>query len=162
MARKSGATDLVEQLAFYGAYHTAPLNVAIHVIFVPLIFATALVLLHALPHPSLLDVAVPLPALLGLGPETLVQLTPSFLISACYAGYFVLLEPFAGVGRVTCRRSALTAAGPVCAPIARDRSSQQRLLVSSRDAGRRRGARRLVDQSIHRPRRCTCDPSPHR
>lgn len=82
-------------LALQGSYHVNPINVLIHVICVPSIFATALVLAHYFPHPSLASLPVPAVLAPSLGP--LVHVTPTFLVAAAYACYFVLLEPVAGV-----------------------------------------------------------------
>ncbi|KAI0771954.1 DUF962-domain-containing protein [Trametes elegans] len=52
-----GASSLLsvkKQLTFYGAYHDHPVNVAIHMVFVPTILWTALILCSRLPYPSFL------------------------------------------------------------------------------------------------------------
>eukprot|EP00966_Prymnesium_polylepis_P005179 119448-Prymnesium_polylepis.1 len=43
--------DLVEELTFYASYHAEPRNQLIHVIFVPLLVATAMVWLAYVPSP---------------------------------------------------------------------------------------------------------------
>ncbi|KAI0370178.1 DUF962-domain-containing protein [Pilatotrama ljubarskyi] len=50
----SSLLDVKRQLTFYGAYHDHPVNVAIHMIFVPTILWTALVLCSRLPYPDFL------------------------------------------------------------------------------------------------------------
>ncbi|KAK1617674.1 hypothetical protein QYE76_023191 [Lolium multiflorum] len=57
MARGGGLLDLERHFAFYGAYHSNPVNVFIHALFVWPIFLTALLLLH-LTAPSLHSAAV--------------------------------------------------------------------------------------------------------
>ena len=47
--------DLKEQLAFYGAYHSNPLNQLIHFVFVPLILGTVAVWLAYTPPLFALD-----------------------------------------------------------------------------------------------------------
>ncbi|KAI0650115.1 DUF962-domain-containing protein [Trametes meyenii] len=46
--------DVRRQLTFYGAYHDHPFNVLIHMIFVPSILWTALILCTRLPYPDFL------------------------------------------------------------------------------------------------------------
>ena len=57
MAPGGGFLDLERHFAFYGAYHSNPVNVFIHALFVWPIFLTALLLLH-LTAPSLHSAAV--------------------------------------------------------------------------------------------------------
>lgn len=56
--------DLETQLAFYGSYHSHPLNQAIHFVFVPLILWTVAVWLAYTPPLWAWDVAAHLPAAL--------------------------------------------------------------------------------------------------
>lgn len=44
-----GLFDLEKHFAFYGAYHSNPVNIAIHVLFVWPIFFTALMILYFIP-----------------------------------------------------------------------------------------------------------------
>ncbi|RPD66665.1 DUF962-domain-containing protein [Lentinus tigrinus ALCF2SS1-7] len=48
----SGLLNVKHQLTFYGAYHDHPINVAIHMIFVPVLLWTGLVLGARVPTPS--------------------------------------------------------------------------------------------------------------
>ncbi|OCH95983.1 DUF962-domain-containing protein [Obba rivulosa] len=48
----SGLLDVKKQFTFYGAYHTHPVNILIHVICVPIILWTFQVLASAIPLPS--------------------------------------------------------------------------------------------------------------
>ena len=59
--------DLMEQLSFYGSYHSRPGNQAIHFVFVPLIHWTITVWLAYAPLPTAFD----LPAHLDFLPEWL-------------------------------------------------------------------------------------------
>lgn len=72
-------------------------NVLIHIVCVPLIFFTTLILSHAFPggDASLADIR--LPAALSDYAGDVVRLTSPFLVAVGYASYFCLLEPFAGV-----------------------------------------------------------------
>ena len=90
--------SLEDQLAFYGAFHTKPANVAIHLLFVPCIFFTALILLHGLPSPSFLTVPLPFnfPGFSTVPAAQVVQITPAFLVALGYASYFIALDPIAG------------------------------------------------------------------
>ncbi|KAH8820389.1 hypothetical protein F5884DRAFT_849651 [Xylogone sp. PMI_703] len=79
--------NLEDQLVFYGAYHHNPVNVGIHMIFVPTILATALLLATNSPTLILLPSWLSIPNLpLNLG--TLAALG--------YSIFYVLLEPVAG------------------------------------------------------------------
>ncbi|KAK7274862.1 hypothetical protein RIF29_15962 [Crotalaria pallida] len=49
MGRRTGLFDLEKHFAFYGAYHSNPINIAIHVLFVWPIFFTALMILYFIP-----------------------------------------------------------------------------------------------------------------
>ncbi|TPX34911.1 hypothetical protein SmJEL517_g02608 [Synchytrium microbalum] len=73
-----------DQLGFYGAYHANPINVGIHMVFVPTIFWTALV--WAANTPAAFEYAYSqyLPANLSL------------FATVGYASYFIALEPLAG------------------------------------------------------------------
>jgi len=70
--------DLEEQLVFYGSYHTHPTNIAIHILFVPILMFGLLLLssLATLPsHP---------------------YLNLSTLASLSYSTLYILMEPLAG------------------------------------------------------------------
>ncbi|GBF89468.1 DUF962 domain-containing protein [Raphidocelis subcapitata] len=89
--------DLTEQLAFYGAYHSHPVNKAIHFVFVPTIVWATLVWLAAagpiapLPAP-LAAAAAQLPPWLGSG----VAVNLPLLFLAAYAAFYAALDPVAG------------------------------------------------------------------
>jgi len=79
--------DLEKQLCFYGAYHHNAVNIGIHMLCVPLLLLTGLLLGTNSPN------LIPLPEWL-----TLPYLPPNAgTIGAIgYAGFYMLLEPFAG------------------------------------------------------------------
>ncbi|GAA5880449.1 hypothetical protein JCM16303_005386 [Sporobolomyces ruberrimus] len=79
-----------EQFTFYASYHTNHTNVLIHIVCVPVIFFTALVLTHGIPG------AAKSLASFEIG-QTTVDLTFPFLYAAANATYFILLEPLAGL-----------------------------------------------------------------
>lgn len=76
-----------DQLAFYGAYHTNKVNVAIHIVCVPIIWMTSLTLLH---HA---DVTFPLGHLSAQVPEQVVpHLNLAALVAALYWIYYMILD----------------------------------------------------------------------
>ncbi|KAK7304639.1 hypothetical protein VNO77_42524 [Canavalia gladiata] len=76
-----GLLDLEKHFAFYGAYHSNQVNVAIHIIFVwPIVF-TALILLHFTP------------TILSIGPT---QLNWAFFSTLFYALFYIGLDRKAG------------------------------------------------------------------
>jgi len=88
--------DLVDQLGFYGAYHTNHWNKLIHVVFVPGIAWSALVWLAASGPLFGLDMtSAGLPELLS---PLSRALSPNLgTLTACaYASYYCTLEPLAG------------------------------------------------------------------
>ncbi|PKI85806.1 hypothetical protein MVES_000630 [Malassezia vespertilionis] len=104
MGLSASPLDLNQQLAFYGAYHTNPVNVGIHVVCVPLIWMSALslVLSSGLSLPS---IAHALPAPLGapllefsawlaetLPPAVYEQVNPASVASVMYWIYYAVLD----------------------------------------------------------------------
>ncbi|GAA5823814.1 hypothetical protein JCM5353_006367 [Sporobolomyces roseus] len=88
--------NLEDQFTFYASYHTNHTNVLIHVLCVPMIFFTALILTHGIPGASNSFASIDLDLPLGIGKTTL-DLTFPFLYAAANATYFILLEPMAGL-----------------------------------------------------------------
>lgn len=82
-----GLFDLEKHFAFYGAYHSNPINIAIHTLFVWPIFFTSLVFLYFTPPlfkaPELV---------LGYG----LVFNYGFLLAAVYAFFYVSLDYKAG------------------------------------------------------------------
>ncbi|KAK4703471.1 hypothetical protein P7C70_g2749, partial [Phenoliferia sp. Uapishka_3] len=72
-------------------------NIAIHMVCIPTIFFTSLILAHGLNSTAFASFDVPLPTALGLGSLLPLDVTVSFIVALGYASYFVLLEPMAGL-----------------------------------------------------------------
>jgi len=88
--------DLMDQLTFYGSYHSRPGNQAIHFFFVPLIHWTITVWLAYAPLPTAYD----LPAHIDFLPEWLSSaavINWGLLVLVLYALYYTALEPAAGL-----------------------------------------------------------------
>ncbi|KAJ6801728.1 putative endoplasmic reticulum membrane protein [Iris pallida] len=83
MGKKKGLLDLEKHFAFYGAYHSDPINVLIHVLFVWPIFYTALLLFQYTPP------------LLRL-PHLDLDLNLAFLFASLYALFYVAMDRKAG------------------------------------------------------------------
>jgi len=79
--------DLEKQLCFYGSYHHNNVNIAIHMVFVPLILVTSLLLVSNIP------IAIPLPSFLTIPNLPLDVATIGAIL---YSGFYILLEPVAG------------------------------------------------------------------
>ncbi|SCV74199.1 BQ2448_6631 [Microbotryum intermedium] len=92
-----GIFDLESQFTFYGSYHTNKINVLIHIICVPTILFTALILTHGFTNHTFFRFQIPLPAQLGFRKEIDVRATLPFLYAAGNALYFTILEPVAGM-----------------------------------------------------------------
>lgn len=95
--------NLLDQLAFYGAYHNNKWNQLIHFIFVPAIVWSAGVWLASSgplvqPPQALSAAAAALPAWLSSG----VQLNAVFFAMVAYSLYYLLLEPAAGLSWSLC------------------------------------------------------------
>ncbi|KAL7098832.1 hypothetical protein ACP275_09G043700 [Erythranthe tilingii] len=84
-----GLFDLEEQFAFYGAYHSNPVNIVLHMIFVWPIAFTLMVLLYFTPplfiHPQF--------DFWGLN---FLILNYGFLFAVIYGAYYVILDKKAG------------------------------------------------------------------
>ncbi|KAK9080435.1 hypothetical protein SSX86_000193 [Deinandra increscens subsp. villosa] len=81
---KLGLFDLEKHFAFYGAYHSNPMNVFIHMLFVWPILFTYLVLLHF--TPPLVSFSLPNNLIANCG----------FFFTMFYAGFYVFLDVRAG------------------------------------------------------------------
>ncbi|KAI9627988.1 hypothetical protein H4Q26_018265 [Puccinia striiformis f. sp. tritici PST-130] len=96
--------NLEDQFLFYGQYHHNPTNIIIHLICVPVIFFTTLILVH---RSFFFDKTVlgsfDLPDLLthtgiyGGNNGSIYELNLATLTSLGYTIYFILLEPIAGL-----------------------------------------------------------------
>ncbi|KAJ1931796.1 hypothetical protein FBU59_006593 [Linderina macrospora] len=89
--------DLKYQFVKYGEYHNNPVNIAIHIVFVPTIMWTAISLLTSFTPQDLLPIPAPLLALLELlpGPAPLGNF-PTWLIFG-FLAFHIALEPIAGL-----------------------------------------------------------------
>ncbi|KAJ5371822.1 hypothetical protein N7517_003828 [Penicillium concentricum] len=81
------ALNLEKQLLFYGAYHSNPINVAIHITCVPAILFTGIILACNCPP------LVPLPDALQID---YLPVNAGTIGAVIYATFYVLLEPIAG------------------------------------------------------------------
>lgn len=83
--------NLEHHFAFYGAYHSNPTNIIIHMIFVWPIFFTSLILLHF--TPPLIKISTFTPLVINLG----------FFFAATYAAFYICLDKKAGsLGALLC------------------------------------------------------------
>ncbi|KAL9689224.1 hypothetical protein QQ045_033658 [Rhodiola kirilowii] len=82
---QTGLLDLERHFAFYGAYHSNPTNILIHMIFVWPILFTALILLYFTP-PFQLQIPLPHPLVFNFG----------LLSTLAYAAFYVCLDKKAG------------------------------------------------------------------
>lgn len=89
---KTGLFNLERHFAFYGAYHSNPINIAIHTLFVWPIFLTALLILYFTPSLfNLPPIEVSLP-----GSNLVLILNLGFLGTLFYAVFYVCLDARAG------------------------------------------------------------------
>ncbi|CCA72830.1 hypothetical protein PIIN_06766 [Serendipita indica DSM 11827] len=91
----AGIFNVKDQLAFYGSYHSNKVNVAIHIVCVPLIVWSTLVWLSAVPLPESLQ-AFNLPSLY-VNQYISFQPTCAWLFVAAYETYYFILEPVAAL-----------------------------------------------------------------
>ncbi|GBG63155.1 hypothetical protein CBR_g36924 [Chara braunii] len=85
--------DLEEQFGFYGAYHTHPMNLVIHVIFVwPLLFSILVFCAYSPPFVS----TPPLPFCPFSGTEQYVIFNLAFVLALLYATCYLLLDKKGG------------------------------------------------------------------
>jgi len=85
--------DVHKQLTFYGAYHANPINILVHVIFVPVLFCTGQVILSTvLPTPSFI------PALkYEIAPYLVFDTSSTSIITFIFLAYYYALEPTAAL-----------------------------------------------------------------
>ncbi|XP_059655828.1 2-hydroxy-palmitic acid dioxygenase mpo1-like [Cornus florida] len=89
---KMGLFDLEKHFAFYGAYHSNPINVAIHMVFVWPILFTALLMLHF--TPSLFNLPHIEFSIFGI--NLILILNIGFLLTLIYAAFYVCFDVRAG------------------------------------------------------------------
>ena len=90
---KYGLIDLEKHFAFYGAYHSNPINILIHMIFVWPIFFTACLILYF--TPPLFNLPRVELSLFGSNPVVLFFNIGFFLV-LIYALFYICLDPKAG------------------------------------------------------------------
>eukprot|EP00002_Diphylleia_rotans_P005551 TRINITY_DN1471_c0_g1_i2.p1 TRINITY_DN1471_c0_g1~~TRINITY_DN1471_c0_g1_i2.p1 ORF type:complete len:132 (+),score=24.60 TRINITY_DN1471_c0_g1_i2:91-486(+) len=82
-----GAFNLVDQLSFYGSYHSNTVNKLIHIVFVPTILWSAIIMVHySGPNWGLFET-----------PYFSFHLSLSVPVVIVYALYYLLLDFFAGL-----------------------------------------------------------------
>lgn len=86
----SSLFNVRKQLAFYGAYHTHPVNILIHVFGVPAILWSALVLITRIPPPSLLP-----PVKHAINNYMIFEMNAPAVTAAFYMAYYFILDPIA-------------------------------------------------------------------
>ncbi|CAK9330114.1 unnamed protein product [Citrullus colocynthis] len=86
---KSGLFDLERHFAFYGAYHSNPINIFIHVLFVWPIFFTSLMYLYFTPSFYTIPKS-------PCGFDHGLVLNFGFLLTLMYAGSYVVFDKKAG------------------------------------------------------------------
>ncbi|CAL5396294.1 unnamed protein product [Camellia sinensis] len=92
MGGKIGFFDLEKHFAFYGAYHSNPINIAIHMLLVWPIFFTALLILYF--TPSLFSLPYIEFSLFGI--NFILILNIGFLLALIYAVFYICLDAKAG------------------------------------------------------------------
>ncbi|KAG7651680.1 hypothetical protein ISN45_At01g065220 [Arabidopsis thaliana x Arabidopsis arenosa] len=94
MSNRIGLLDLEKHFAFYGAYHSNPINIIIHTLFVwPNVFATLLFLYST---PPILDHSQ-LGFLKSLTFDGVLRLDISFTLTVTYAVFYICLDKKSGV-----------------------------------------------------------------
>ncbi|THV00723.1 DUF962-domain-containing protein [Dendrothele bispora CBS 962.96] len=91
-----------KRLAFYGAYHSNPTNLTIHLICVPLILWSAQVVLSNIPFPGIFGFlstysTAPLSTVLIFNEYLVYKFSPATVLSVLFFVYYVILEPVAAV-----------------------------------------------------------------
>ncbi|KAK7462685.1 hypothetical protein VKT23_007273 [Stygiomarasmius scandens] len=91
--------NVEKQLAFYGAYHSHPINLTIHIICVPLILWSAQVFLTQIPFSTFFG---PLSdstrnSVIIFNEYLIYKVTPATIVSVLYFLYYLILEPIAAI-----------------------------------------------------------------
>ncbi|CAL9123893.1 unnamed protein product [Musa acuminata var. zebrina] len=90
---KGGLFDLERHFAFYGAYHSNPVNVLIHMLFVWPIFYTSLLIFQFTPPFFHLHLHLPLP---GGGDALTLPFNFAFVGALVYALFYLFMDKKAG------------------------------------------------------------------
>lgn len=86
---KIGLFDLEKHFAFYGAYHSNPINVAIHMLLVWPILFTAILILYFTPSVFNFSFSI-------FGSHFSLALNFGFFLAVVYSVFYVCLDPKAG------------------------------------------------------------------
>ncbi|KAG6335042.1 hypothetical protein ID866_4044 [Astraeus odoratus] len=86
----SSLFDVRKQLAFYGAYHSHPVNIWIHIFGVPAILWSAFVLSTRLPRPAFLP-----PIQYVFNDYMIFETNAPFVTAIIYMVYYFILDPVA-------------------------------------------------------------------
>ena len=81
---------MVPQLTFYASYHSHPINIAIHMICIPIILWSTLLFLAHIPLGENATIT-------RLAPWLSFQPNAALVMNACYVAYYFALEPFGAV-----------------------------------------------------------------
>lgn len=92
MSSPGGVFDIYKQFTFYGAYHNHPVNVLVHITFVPLILCTFQVMASYIPMPSFIPEYH-----LNLGDYLVFDLNVASIHAILYLAYYFMLEPVAAL-----------------------------------------------------------------
>ncbi|KAH9999366.1 hypothetical protein BJV77DRAFT_1142607 [Russula vinacea] len=84
--------DIRKQLAFYGSYHSNPINIAIHILFVPLIMWSFQVLAYDLGKPTFLPQVH-----YHLNDYLKIEITYGTLQGLVWLAYYYVLDPIAAI-----------------------------------------------------------------
>jgi len=84
--------DVEKQLTFYASYHTHKINVAIHMVCVPLIFWTTQVMFYAIPIPEWVPNDV-----VEFNGQTFPIVNGATVLFALFMPYYISLLPSAGI-----------------------------------------------------------------
>ncbi|KAF8529253.1 DUF962-domain-containing protein [Hysterangium stoloniferum] len=104
-----GVFDVKSQLVFYGQYHANKYNVAIHMLFVPIILWTGLILLSTVP-----TFGVFTPGITSIYlPYLYFEWTWAALVAILYGSYYFILEPSAAAMYMPILTTMLLTAGPI-------------------------------------------------
>jgi len=84
--------NVEKQLVFYGSYHSNPINIAIHICFVPLILWSFFAIIATFPTPQAFPVISHY-----FNAYFTFEFNWSFLFGLSYLIYYIILEPVAGL-----------------------------------------------------------------
>merc|ERR1711953_213414 len=83
--------DLEKQFTFYASYHNAPMNILIHLLCIPTLLATGLVLFQYCP-----EIIANIEAIKILPGGQYLKINAALVIALIYILCYIVMEPFAG------------------------------------------------------------------